>query len=126
MASEDPNEVFITDVAVTMIERSQNLQNYDVPNAKDFDDDASALTTQTVESLSVRDIFNNPTARLGDETALEAANKSTQNCVNLQNVLQQIAPLPSRAETPLLEELAVLPTRQNTKKILHASSNLFQ
>jgi len=82
MASEDPNEVFITDVAVTMIERSQNLQNYDVPNAKDFDDDASAFTTQTVESLLVGNIFDDPTVRPGNERALEATNESTQNCVN--------------------------------------------
>ena len=62
MASKNPNEVFITVIAVTTIERLQNLQNDAVPNAKDFDDDASAFTTQTVYSLSVGDIFDDPTA----------------------------------------------------------------
>jgi len=78
MASEDQNEVFITDIAVTTTERSQNLQNNDVPNAEDVNDNASAFTSQTVDSLLVGDIFDDPTVRPGNETALEATNKITQ------------------------------------------------
>ena len=45
MAAKDLDELFIADIAVTMIEHVQNPQNDDVPNAKDCDDDASAYTT---------------------------------------------------------------------------------
>ena len=85
MASEDTNELFITDIAVTAIERVQNPQNENGADAEDFDDNASAFTTQTVDSLSVWDVFDNPTVRPGDKIALEAANQSTQNCVNCAN-----------------------------------------
>ena len=63
LASEDLYEVFITDIAVAMTEHSQNLQNDDVPDVEDFDDDASAFTTQTVDSLSVGENFEDPSDR---------------------------------------------------------------
>ena len=61
IAAEDPDELFIADIMATTIERVENPQN-DVPDVEDFENDASAFTTQTVDSLSVGDIFNNPTA----------------------------------------------------------------
>ena len=66
----------------------QNLQNNDVPDVEDFDNDASAFTTETVGSDSDRDIFGNPTARPDDKTVVEVANESTQNSVNSQNLLR--------------------------------------
>ena len=41
-----------------MIKEVQNIQNNDIPDDKDFDDDASAFATKTIESASGRDIYD--------------------------------------------------------------------
>ena len=61
MVTKDPDKLFIANIAATTIERVKNPQNDDVPDVEDFDDDASAFTTQTVDSLLVGGIFSNPT-----------------------------------------------------------------
>ena len=118
MEADDSGELFIADIVAPMIEHVQNPQNDDVTNVKDFDNDASAFATETMDSLSVLDISGNLTAKPEYKTAVEVTNESTKNSVNSQNLLPRIAPLPSRAETPLLKELAVL-SLQNTKGVLH-------
>jgi len=86
MATEVPGELFIVEIVAPTIERPQNTENVDVPDAKDFDDDASVFTTQTVNSSSGGDIIDDLTGRVRDETGVEVKNESSQNCINSQNL----------------------------------------
>ena len=69
-----PGELFVADIVAPTIEHPQNTENKVIPDAEEFDDDASAFTIQTVDSSLGRDIFNNPTGRPGDEMAVEVEN----------------------------------------------------
>ena len=56
MASADADEVFLKDLVALCDPRAENC---DIPAEEDFDDDASHLTTCTVDSASVKDIYGN-------------------------------------------------------------------
>ena len=122
MATEVPGELFIVDTVAPTIERPQNTENVDVPDAEDFDDDASVFTTQTVNSSSGGDIINDLTGRVGDETGVEVENKSSQNCVSSQNLRPQNATTPGTTRSPLSTESG-LPTIQNHVGSTHPPSH---
>ena len=52
MAAADPGEVFIHDIAALPIFQPESTKNDDVPDAEDFDDDASQFTTASINSVS--------------------------------------------------------------------------
>ena len=59
MASADAGEVFLDDLVASCDPRAESSENCDILAEEDFDDDASHLTTCTVDSASVKDIYGN-------------------------------------------------------------------
>ena len=67
MATVDLGEIFIDNIVAGRIEIDQNTENHDIPDNEDFDDDASCLTTGTVDSINATDIYGNNGTGPGDE-----------------------------------------------------------
>ena len=93
MASADPGEVFIDDIVAGRIEIDQNTENHDVPDNKDFDDDASCFTTGTVDSVNATNIYGNNGMGPGDEGDDNNTNQHSENDQNPQN-LRPVSRLP--------------------------------
>ena len=67
MAAADPGEVFIQDIAALLIFQPESTENDDVPDAEDFDDDASQFTTASINSVSESDICDHRGTHAGAE-----------------------------------------------------------
>ena len=67
MAAADPGEVFIHDIAALLIFQPESTENDDVPDAEDFDDDASQFTTASINSVLEGDICDHRGTHAGVE-----------------------------------------------------------
>jgi len=86
MAAVDPGKIFIDDIVTGWIKINQKTQNHNVPDNKDFDNDASCFTTATVNSVNVTDVYGNNGMDPGNEQEANIANRYIQNGSNLQNL----------------------------------------
>ena len=86
MVSADPGEVFIDDIVAGRIEIDQNKENHDVPDNKDFDDDANYFTTGTVDSINATNVYGNNGMGPGDEGGDNNTNQHSENDQNPQNL----------------------------------------
>ena len=85
MAAVDLGEICIDDIVAGRIEINQNTKN-DVPDNKDFDDDASCFTTATDNSVNATDIYGNNCMGPGDERETNSTNRHHENGANPQNL----------------------------------------
>ena len=87
----------------------KNTENHDVPDAKDFDEDASNFTTMSVDDALATDILGNLETPPNDEDAAEPANQIDQSTQNFENDTEQIAQNPIPAEVGRIAALPLQP-----------------
>ena len=94
MSAVEPVDVFINNLVTLCGEPPENSENPNIPEAIDFDGDASQLMTCTIDSAKVKNISDNPGTRPGDEEHDESADKHDESSVSSQNLQAQIPPPP--------------------------------
>ena len=86
MASADAGEVLLEDLVASCDPRAESSENCDIPAEEDFDDDASHLTTCTVDSASVKDIYGNVESWPGEEEGVEGGYFDDENQLIYENL----------------------------------------
>jgi len=103
MEYRECGEVFLDNLLTGPPDAPENNENHDVPDAEDFDDDASYFTTMSVDDALDTDLFGNLETPPDDEDAAEPANQIDQSTPNSENDTEQIAQNPIPAEVGRIE-----------------------
>ena len=117
MSAVEPVDVFINNLVTLCAEPPENSENPNIPEAIDFDGDASQFMTCTIDSAKVKNISDNPGTRPVDEEHVESAGKHDENSVNSHNLQARIPHPPVSLELRELKVLSI-PTDQNEENPL--------